>query len=316
MTQRANLHDTSIYAFQADDDAWASWKEQHKANNLTLPCCGGAAVPREHPASGTRFFSHAPYAARTCLWKATGALHEDLVREACDVLQQIGWNVETDCWLEDVAVDIVATNPETDERVAVMIETASHNDRPDKTLIAENARLDATDLRGILWFVPSQRYGKLERQLSARPFQRSEHNADNTVGDVARQLRSWFERINDVTRQIDNYPSPPPQPVVVTTAQPAQMPVPLPIGITGDADWSNGHSSLGSGDVRAARITRLANRWLDAGTVTKWLNKEHPDISYGNTPLGAAQCSASGYLEAQAALKNDLDEAEQPRLID
>ncbi|MFX4226394.1 MAG: hypothetical protein ACFHHU_00460 [Porticoccaceae bacterium] len=269
--------------------------------------------------SGTRYFSHAPYAARTCLWKATGALHEDLVREACAVLQQIGWQVDTDLWIGDVAVDIVAINPDTEEHVAVMFETASPSERPDDKLITENAQLTATNLRAVLWFVPAQRYGSLEDNLLPLPFQRSEHNAENTIGNVAWLLRTWFERINEVTprnscdvRPTASVQTIPSSPVLTTSP----TPVPIPIGIAADPDWCDGRSSLGSGDYRAKRLERLAARWLKPDQVNKWLNKVHPLISYGNSPLGAAQSSASGYLEAQEALKHDLPCQDQPSLID
>lgn len=316
MTQRATIEDTSVYAFQADDEVWGHWKELYKANKLTLPCCGGAAVPREHPVSGTRFFSHAPYAARTCLWKATGALHEDLVREACDVLWKLGWQVDTDRWLEDVAVDIIATNPDTEEHVAVMFETASVTERPDEKLIAENAQLQSTDLQAVLWLIPHLRYDSLREALQPLPFQRSEQNAENTIGNVAWLLRRWFEKLNEPEVLRSNQTPWDTSITSLRTFSPEQPPSEALTGIASDPDWSDGRSSLGSGDLRAKRITRLATRWLKPDLVDKWLNQPHATISFGNSPLGAAQMSAAGYLEAQNALSQDMPGGHQPPLIE
>lgn len=306
MTQRARNHDTNVYARQADDALWALWKSESKTGHLTLPCCGGTAVPREHPETGTRFFSHAPYAARTCEWKATGALHEELVHEACRILDQIGWTIETDCWLNTVAIDILASHPEKGDQVAIMFETGAKSDRPDDTLLAENKALQETGLRSAVWFVPFSRYGTLESQLLSLPYRRTDTYSENTLRTVADLLHTWFERIDEIApmgmtgknerkrlRDID-----PPYETADKTDTPVSSP---PTQVDEDPEWLDGSKSVGSPRARSDRLTRLAHRWLGKETAYQWLRTDHPDL--GAAPLDAARISVGGYLQAQDALK-------------
>lgn len=314
MTQRANINGTSIYAFQADERLWALWHQEYKAGNLTLPCCGGSAVPREHPASGVKFFSHAPYAARTCSWKATGAHHEELVFEASSVLDQIGWKVDTDCWIEEVSVDIVATDPDTGKRIAILIESAPQSERPDDTLIAENKRIEEADLQSVMWLVPVQRYDHLKQDLLAQPYQRSEDQAENTIGNIAWLLRRGLKMLKEADAQAGIAKDSPLKPTAIPDHTPMPI-VPRPTGIEADPEWQDGKTSIGSPIVRVNRLIRLANRWLPSGHADKWLQRVHPAVSFKNSPIGAAECSASGYLEAQEALKADIPNEQQSELI-
>lgn len=297
MTQRANFHGQNVYAYQVSDTTWELLKQEYDAGNLLLPCCGGSAVPKEHPTSGTKFFSHAPYAGRTCEWKATGALQEELVREACTVLDKLGWKVESDCWCEGVAVDIVAKNPETAKCFAFMIETGPKADRPDDALISEDAILAKSDFDKTVWLLPEQRVHQLKNTVEAISFHRTTTDAENTVGDLARSLRRWLEPVETSNSKQR------------TQSDVREDPLPSdePTGIEADPEWQDGKSSVGSPSVRVDRLTRLANRWLSAKHANTWLNKVHPSISYNNSPFGAAQCAATGYLEAQNALKAEYD---------
>lgn len=305
MTQRARNHDTNVYARQADDALWALWKSESRTGHLTLPCCGGTAVPREHPASGTRFFSHAPYAARTCEWKATGALHEDLVNEACSILDKLGWTVETDCWIENVSIDILATHPEKGDQVAVMIETASNADRPDDLLISENECLHHTELRSVLWLVPSSRIGMLDYQLIALPYRKTSDYSENTIRMVADLLHEWFELIDEIApmqvaadnsrkRLRDIHQPHGPAPSLGTSNEP-------PTRVDQDPEWHDGTGSVGSPRARAERLIRLAHRWLGDERADQWLQKQIADLECN--PIEAAQCSVHGYLQAQDNLR-------------
>lgn len=305
MAQRARNHDTNVYAFQASDELWRLWKQEAKDGRLTLPCCGGTAVPREHPVSGTRFFSHAPYAARTCDWKATGALHEDLVNEACSILDKLGWKVETDCWIDNVSIDILATHPANGDQVALMIETASKADRPDDVLISENERLHHTELRSALWLVPSSRIGILDYQLIALPYQKTSDYSENTIRMVADLLHQWFDRIDEIVpmqvtadnsrkrlRDIHQPHGPAPSPDASSAP---------PTRVDQDPEWHDGHGSVGSPRARADRLIRMAHRWLGDAQADLWLQQSLADLEC--SPVEAAQTSATGYLQAQDALK-------------
>ena len=303
MAQRARNHETNVYAFQASDELWTLWKREAKDGRLTLPCCGGTAVPREHPITGTRFFSHAPYAARTCEWKATGALHEDLVNEACAILDKLGWKIETDCWIEKVAIDILAIHRENGDKVALMIETASKADRPDDVLISENESLHNTELRSALWLLPGSRIGVLDYQLIALPYQKTDDYSENTIRMVADLLHEWFERIDEIVpmqvaadnsrnRKRDIHQPYGPKPTLPTP----------PTRVDQDPEWQDGNGSVGSPQARLERLIRLAHRWLGDQKADQWLKEEHADL--GDTPIRAAQCSATGYLQCQDALKD------------
>lgn len=305
MAQRARNHDTNVYAFQASDELWSLWKQEAKDGRLTLPCCGGTAVPREHPVSGTRFFSHAPYAARTCEWKATGALHEDLVNEACSILDTLGWKVETDCWIANVSIDILATHPEYGEQVALMIETASKVDRPDDLLIAENKSLHHTELRSVLWLVPSSRIGVLDYHLIALPYQKTSDYSENTIRTVADLLREWFERIDEIVpmqvtadnsrkrlRDIHEPHGP------ASTPGASHAP---PTRVDQDPEWHDGSGSVGSPRARCERLIRVAHRWLGDEKADQWLKQ--PIAELDCNPIEAARFSVNGYLQAQDNLR-------------
>lgn len=305
MAQRARNHETNVYAFQASDELWSLWKQEAKDGRLTLPCCGGTAVPREHPVSGTRFFSHAPYAARTCEWKATGALQEDLVNEACAILDKLGWKVETDCWIENVSIDILATHPNNGDQVALMIETASQADRPDDVLIAENEILHYTELRSVLWLVPSSRIGMLDYQLIALPYQKTNDYSENTIRMVADLLHEWFDRIDEIVpmevtadntrkrlRNIHEPHGPAPTPGASNAP---------PTRVDQDPEWHDGTGSVGAPRARCERLIRLAHRWLGEERASQWLQK--PIAELDCSPIEAAQISAISYLQAQDNLR-------------
>ncbi len=197
MAQRARNHDTNGYAFQASEELWSLWKQEAKDGRLTLPCCGGTALPREQPVSGTRFFSHAPYAARTSEWKATSALQDDLVNEARAILYKLSWKVKTNCWIQNVSIDILATHPNNADQVALMIQTASQANRPDYVLITENEILHYTELRIVLWLVPSSRIGMLNYDLIALPYQTTNYYSENTIRTAAHLLHESVDPIHE-----------------------------------------------------------------------------------------------------------------------
>lgn len=303
MTQRANLDGLSIYAFNASDDIWADWKTAYQESRLTLPCCRAQAVPREHPVSGTRFFSHGPYAAQTCLWKATGELHEDLVQAVSHMLTDMGWEVETDVWMEDISVDIVCRHELRDQPVAIQIETATASLRPQETILQENSRLTETDLQSILWLMPASRYGAFDHLIDALPYRRDDRA--NTFGDLAWIIRQYFliriEKRQDLADEMLFEHVRPPS-GTFSAGTPTQ---PAVTGILADRDWYDGKGSAGSPHVRTERLKRLAEKWLQAKDAKAWLDGWNDELQ--NSPLGASFCSASAYIRAQELLRDAAD---------
>jgi hypothetical protein len=71
--------------------------------------------------------------------------------------------------------------------------------------------------------------------------------------------------------------------------------------ITNDPEWHDGVNSVGSPRVRTDRLIRLAHKWLGDDDAFEWLNRTDPDL--GDTPIGASQGSANGYICAQNILR-------------
>ncbi|RCK37280.1 hypothetical protein TH24_17045 [Thalassospira xiamenensis] len=219
------------------------------------------------------------------------------------MLTDMGWEVETDVWMQEIAVDIVCRHELRDQPVAIQIETAPASLRPDETILAENSTLTETDLQSILWLMPASRYGALDHLIDALPYRKDDRA--NTFCDLAWIIRQYFliriekrqdladEMLFEHVRQSSGTFS------AGTPAQPALT------GIAADVDWYDGRGSAGSPHMRTERLKRLAEKWLQAKDAKAWLDGWNEELQ--NSPLGASFCSASAYVRAQELLRDEAD---------
>lgn len=293
MPLRAQLDEQQdVFSFSADDDLWLALADAYKAERLQLPCCGTAAIPKEHPRTGTRFFAHKPYAAQSCDWKATGEGHEELVLAAVHIAINAGWQVVTDVWAGKVCVDLVCSHPDMKKSIAIMVETAPADVRPAEQIERENSELVEAGATGTLWLLPADKNRPRPHGVKSEFFHRGEKR--NPIAEVAAHIKRHLHEVYNCvtstekllsaliedgwTGQVtfrDNLPD-------QIIASPEGSDIKYPIGLRGTIDLSLPREA--EDEAKSAyldvftKLHRVVEKHFETGVEFGWL--EYPDLPY------------------------------------
>lgn len=151
MPLRAVTDSGNVHAFELDEQAWGSLKQNYRQRGLRMPCCGVAAVPKTS-SLGTHFFAHARKGE--CITAPESAEHiycKNLIAQAA---QAAGWTVTTEragatpegeTWIADVFCE--------KGKAKLAFEVQMSPQARDETL-RRQARYKASGVRGAWFYGP------------------------------------------------------------------------------------------------------------------------------------------------------------------
>jgi len=94
MPLRAKINDSDVLAFDYSNESWEELKNSQKRTQLTMPCCGGKAIPKTSPL-GTFFFAHYRK-PENCYSQPESKQHILLKSVVAKAAKSIDWDVVTE----------------------------------------------------------------------------------------------------------------------------------------------------------------------------------------------------------------------------